>query len=128
MASSFITGYEEIPPDCYKVTPGKLLPKHKGVIICFMYGTQAATTTFRPCSEPALALDGYAIHGAAQFIFHVYGLEIRGTAIRDYYCQTKKNAKDAGVKWDQDAVAHIICNQVQDQDTFDEVFSFLKSH
>lgn len=93
--------------------PGKLLPKHKAIIMYFMYGADVARLS-------------HASHGAANFMWKAYGLEIRGTTIEGYYTQTRKNAKDAGVKWDQDAVAHIIRSLVKDQDTFYEVFSFLE--
>ena len=68
----------------------------------------------------------YCSHCAISvFMEKIYGVKIHLNAIPSYYGQVRGNIERAGIRWDVYAVADIISRQVTDENTFDEITSFV---
>lgn len=100
-------------------------PKYKAIILYFMFFAQRAEVVAETTGEMD-ALHYYAHIIARSFLKKVYNVDIHPDSIMAYYRGATANAEMA-VKWDQYAVAEIISNQVQDEEIFEEVTSFLKT-
>lgn len=104
------------------------MPKHKAVILYFMYYAEVAAEDPTTAHKDKINLQHFSSTAAYQFIKKIYNVEVGARSIEIYYGQVKDNAQERHIKWDQNAIAQIISSQVKDEETFDEVASFLAKH
>ena len=111
-----------LPPSDDDMPP--LDPKHKAVIIYLFHFAQEATSgnTNHDETEALVTLWQFA---ASVFMKKVYKLNIHPDSIVKYCSRVSANAGKAGLRWDHLAAAEIISSQVRDENTFNEVTSFL---
>ena len=110
----------------------EILPKHKAIILYWMWNADEAS------KDPANANDKDLINrfapGIAQsFSCTEHKILLSTASIRNYYLDAKENARDfghglGGHPWDVWTVASIIKSQVNDQETYTEVSSFLEKY
>ena len=112
-----------LPPNVGGPLP--IHPKHKAIILYFMFSAQIAESETEKDGE-INALHDFAHIVASSLLEKVYRVDVHPDSIKSYYQSAIANAQAVG-KWNQHAVAEIISGQVQDQKTFDEVTSFLKT-
>lgn len=105
-----------------------LEPKHKAIIIFFRYFADVATTEASTTTAEMERLLTESSAAASEFLKRLYNVEVRASSIDTYWRQAKENALERNITWDENAVAQIISSQVKDDDTFDEVNSFLQHH
>ena len=105
--------------------PLAIHPKHKAIILYFMFSAQTAESETEE-NEDIHALHDYAHIVASTLLKKAYRVDVHPDSIKSYYQGAIANTKAVG-KWDQHAVAEIISDQVQDGKSFDEVTLFLRN-
>lgn len=124
-----------LPPDSISAQfqsqgGGHLLPldpKHKAIILYYLFFAEMATSTNTNQTE-TMALLCYPYFAASVFCEKAYHVKIHPDIIREYHREVIGTVKKAGLKWDHFAVAQILSCQVRDQKTYDEVTPFLSNH
>lgn len=103
-------------------SPPPLHPKYKAAILYFMFFAEKAGRRTK-VTEKATALRDCAHFPASELLQIVYKVDIHPDTIRAYYHEVKSNL-EAGGNFKLYAIAHIISRQLQDEETFEEIFSF----
>lgn len=103
--------------------PPPLEPKHKAVILYFMFFAEEAES-HTESSKNRRALHDHAHIVASTLLKRVYCVDVHPDSIKQYYGDAVATAQAVG-NWDQHAVAEIISSQVDDEVTFDEVNWFV---
>ncbi|KAF6225464.1 hypothetical protein HO133_009464 [Letharia lupina] len=116
----------DVPSPVSDISP--LESKHKAIIIFFKYFVDVATTKASTSTAETERLLPESSAAASEFLKRLYNVEVRASSIDRYWRQAKENAVERNITWDENAVAQIISSQVKDDDTFDEVNSFLQHH
>ena len=118
-----------LPPDNYGLPP--LDSKHKAVILYLYYMTAEVAVDLNADEDDKHAEEDkhalrYCSHFAISvFMEKIYGLKIHPNGIPSYYRRVRGNVERAGIPWGVYAVADIISRQVTDENTFDEITSFV---
>ena len=102
--------------------------KHKAEILHFMYFSEMAATDRKDIDANTMNTIGSCAHIIASFLVKkVHDLDIHPNSILDYYRQAKINAKSAEFEWNQDAVAEIMSNQLENYEEILDVATFVSN-
>ena len=109
----------------------EILPKHKAIILYWMWNADEASKDPANANDIDL-IDRFAPGLAQSFSCTENKILLTTESIHNYYNNAKENAwhfgHGLGHPWDVWTVASIIKSQVNDQETFTEVSSFLENY